>query len=106
MRDYNNLPKLEWRDDTATIAEIKTQLVREEPVILIMPTGFDFSLDAAACECREKSGLLTYCKANTTLSSLAEKNNISALKEIGVAADNAGQVVDINADQGHLILHD
>jgi len=106
MRDYNNMPKLEWRDDTATIAEIKAQLVREEPVILTMPTGFNFSLDAAACDCREESGLLTYCQVNTALSSLAEQNNIPTLKEIGDAADNAGLTVDIDAGEGCLILHD
>jgi len=106
MRDYNNMPKLEWRDDKATIAKIKTQLMREEPVILTMPAGFDFSLDAAACDCREESGLLTYCKANTALSSLAEQNNIPTLQEIGDTADNAGLTVDIDAGEGHLVIHD
>jgi len=106
MRDYSNMPILEWRDDKATIAKIRTQLVREEPVILTMPAGFDFSLDAAACDCREESGLLTYCKANTALSNLAEQNNIPALKEIGDAADNAGLTVDIDVGEGHLVIHD
>jgi len=106
MRDYSNIPKLEWRDDTATIAKIKVQLMREEPVILTMPAGFDFSLDAAACDCREESGLLTDCRANTALSSLAEQNNIPALQEIGDAADNAVLTVDIDADEGRLILDD
>jgi len=40
------------------------------------------------------------------LDGLAKKNNIPALQEIGVAADNAGQVVDIDAGEGCLILHD
>jgi len=106
MRDYSNMPKLQWHDDTATIAKIKTQLMREEPVILIMPAGFDFSLDAAACDCREESGLLTYCQANTALSSLAEQNDIPALQEIGDAADNAGLTVDIDAGEGRLVIHD
>jgi len=106
MRDYSNMPILEWRDDKATIAKIKAQLMHEEPVILTMPAGFDFNLDAAACDCREEFGLLTYCKANTALSSLAEQNNVPALQAIGDAAYNAGLTVDIDAGEGHLILHD
>lgn len=106
MRDTSNMPILEWRDDKATIAKIKAQLMREEPVILTMPAGFDFSLDAAACDCREESGLLTYCKANTALSRLAEQNDMPALNEIGDTADNAGLTVDIDAGEGRLILQD
>jgi len=106
MGDYSNMPKLEWSDDKPTIAKIKTQLMREEPVILIMPAGFDFSLDTATCDCREESGLLTYCQANTALSSLAKLNNATALQEIGDAADTAGLIVDIDVGEGRLIIHD
>jgi hypothetical protein len=83
MRDYSNMPKLEWSDNKATIAKIKAQLMREEPAILIMPVGFDFNLGSPACNCREESGLLTYCKANMALSSLAKQNDIPALGDRG-----------------------
>ncbi len=106
MRDYSNMPKLEWHDDKATLAKIKTQVMREEPVILVMPAGFVFNLDATACDCRKESGLLTYCQAAKTMSILAEQNNIPDLQEIGSAADTAGLTVDIDAGENRLIIHD
>jgi hypothetical protein len=106
MRDYSNIPKLEWNDDKASLAKIKTQVMREEPVILVMPAGFDFSLDATACDCREESGLLTYCEANKALSILAKQNNFLDLQEIGNAANTAGLTVDVNPTEGYLVIHD
>ena len=106
MRDYGNIPKLQWHDDEATLAKIKTQVMREEPVILVMPAGFDFSLDAATCDCREESGLLTYCEANKALSILAKQNDVPVLQEIGNAANTAGLTVDINPTAGYLVIHD
>lgn len=106
MRDYSNIPKLEWSDDKATLAKIKTQVMREEPLILVMPAGFDFSLDATACDCREESGLLTYCEANKAFSTLAKQNNFLGLQEIGDAANTAGLTVDIDPAEGYLVIHD
>jgi hypothetical protein len=106
MRDYSNMPKLKWNDDKATLAKIKNQVMREEPVILVMPTGFDFSLDATACDCREESGSLTYCEANKALSILAKQNNYLNLQEVGNAANSAGLTVDINPTEGYLVIHD
>ena len=106
MRDYSNMPKLQWNDDKATVAKINTQLMREEPVIILMPAGLNFDLDSAACGCREESGILTDCRANTTLTGLAKQNGISALQEIGESAENAGLTVDVDPVQGRLIIHD
>jgi len=106
MRDYSNMPKLEWRDDKATLAKIKTQVMREEPVILVMPAGFDFDLDATACDGHEESGSLIDCKANRALSILAEQNDAPDLQEIGNAANAAGLTVDINPTEGYLVIHD
>ena len=105
MRDYSNMPKLQWKDDAATMAKIKLQVKREEPVILVMPSGFDFSLDAAACKCREEHGMLTYCEANRTLSVLAEQNGAPVLKEIGPVVHDAGLTVDIDSTEGYLVIH-
>ncbi|HKK04952.1 MAG TPA: hypothetical protein VKA50_03795 [Gammaproteobacteria bacterium] len=106
MRDYGNMPKLEWRDDKSTLAKIKAQVMREEPVILVMPAGFDFSLDATACDGHEESGLLIDCKANRALSMLAEHNDAPNLQGIGNAANSAGLLVDINPAEGYLVIHD
>ena len=96
------MPKLEWHDDNATLAKIKTQVMHGELIILVMPTSFDFSLDLAACDCREESGLLTYCQPTITLTILAKQNDVLALQDIANAADNAGLTVDIDAGEGHL----
>lgn len=106
MRDYSNMPKIEWNDDKAILAKINTQLMREEPVIVLMPPGLNFTLDSAACGCREESGILTDCRGNTTLTHLAKQNDISALQEIGEFAEKAGLTVDVDPAQGHLIIHD
>lgn len=106
MRDYSNMPKLEWRDDKATLAKIKTQVMREEPVVLVMPAGFDFNLDATACGCREEFGIMTDCEAAKALSALAEGNDVPDLQEIGNAATTAGLTVDINPTSAYLVIHD
>jgi len=106
MRDYSNMPKMQWEDGNATLAKIKTQLMREEPVILVMPEGFDFSLDATSCGCREEQGLLTYCDPNEAFSMLAKQNGIPGLQQVGDAASTAGLVVDIDPTDGYLVLHD
>lgn len=105
MRDYSNMPKLTWHDDKGTLAKVKTQVMREEPMILVMPTGFDFALDAAACDCQGASGILTDCKANKALSALAEQNNVPSLQAIGDATSAAGLTVDVDPAEGFLVIH-
>ena len=43
MRDYDNMPVLDWRDDKAP-QKAKAQILRQEPVVLQMPDDFDASL--------------------------------------------------------------
>jgi len=106
MRDYSNMPKLEWNDDKATIAKIKTQIMREEPVILIMPEGFKYNVDAIACNCTERAELLIECRPDVAMSTLAEHNAMPMLREIGEAAKSAGMRIDIDPEDSRLILHD
>ena len=106
MRDHSNIPKLEWQDDKGTLARIKSQIMREEPVVLIMPEGFKFDLDAEACACRQESSLLIDCAPDTALSMLAENNAIPALDDIGSVTKVAGLVLDIDSGQQQLIIHD
>lgn len=106
MRDYSNMPRLEWQDDKATLAKIKTQIMREEPVILIMPQAFNFKLDASALSCEESSGLLLNCAPGDTFSALATQNSDTMLADVGAAAEVAGLTVDVDVDNCCLIIHD
>jgi len=80
--------------------------MHEEPVILIMPEGFDFDLDASACHYKKNAGLYLNCAPRSTLSSLAELNSDNKLEEIGTAMEVAGLTVDIDIANRHLIIHD
>lgn len=106
MRDYSNMPKLEWNNDNATMAKIKTQIMREEPIILIMPDGFKYNVDAIACDCTERDDMLINCKAEATLTTLAKENDIPLLTEVGEAAKTAGLTIDIDPEDSRLIIHD
>ncbi len=106
MRDYGNMPKLDWQDDKPTLARVKAQLVREEPVILQLPDGFDLDFDARACDCEGESDMLLDCQPEAVFTALAESNNMPALTEIGEQAREAGQIVDVDRAGQRLILHD
>ncbi|VAW97757.1 hypothetical protein MNBD_GAMMA21-2955 [hydrothermal vent metagenome] len=106
MRDHSNIPKLDWQDDKATVARIKSQIMREEPVVLIMTDDFKFDLDLETCGCRQESDLLIDCEPGSALSMLAKLNAIPALDDIGSAAKVAGLVIDIDSNQKQIIIHD
>ncbi len=106
MRDYSNMPKLEWHDDKVNMARIKTQIMREDPIILIMPPGYNFDLDSTACDCEASEGRILNCDPASALSSLAKLNSDTALEDIGTTAQVAGLIVDIDAANGQLIVHD
>ena len=44
MRDYNNMPVVDWSGEYAPI-KAKTRIMHKEPVILQMPSTFDVSLN-------------------------------------------------------------
>jgi len=106
MRDYSSMPKLKWNNDKATMAKIKTQIMREEPVILIMPEGFKYNVDAIACDCTERAELLIECKPDIAMSTLAEHNTMPMLREVGEAAKATGMRIDIDPEDSRLIIHD
>jgi len=49
MRDYDNMPKIDWHDDKVTLARIKAQINLQEPVIIRLPDEFDLTVNALAC---------------------------------------------------------
>ena len=107
MRDYSNMPKLEWKDHKGTLARVKNQISHEEPVILIMPAGFNFELNStAACQYDEGSDIYYDCAPSSVLTSLAQKNSDSTLQEVATVAEDAGLTVDVDAENRRLIIHD
>ena len=106
MRDYGNMPKIDWQDDKPTLVRIKAQLAREEPVILQLPEGFDLIFDAQVCGCEEKRDMLLDCQPQAVFAALAEANNTAALTGVGEQAKEAGQIVDVDRTGQRLIIHD
>ncbi len=106
MRDYSNMPKLNWQDDKPTLAKIKAQVMREEPLVLMMPEGFRLDVDASACGCTTDSTLLLECEPKAVMAALAGENNSPDLNEIGTAIDTARLVVDVDIEGRRLIIHD
>lgn len=106
MRDYGNMPKIDWQDDKPTLVKVKTQLMREEPVILQLPDGFNMDFDAQACGCEGESDMLHDCQPQGVFAALAESNNMPAMAEIGEQARESGQIVDVDKAGQRLILHD
>ncbi|TCK17979.1 hypothetical protein DFR30_1238 [Thiogranum longum] len=106
MRDYGNMPKIDWQDDKPTLVKVKAQLMREEPVILQLPDGFRLDFDAQACGCEGEPDLLLDCQPQGVFAALAENNNMPAMAEIGEQARETGQIVDVDIAGQRLILHD
>ena len=107
MRDYGNMPVLNWDDDKIPL-KAKAQIIHEEPVILQMPDSFNASLDGAefACKQHEDTGILYNCDGYGALTWLAEQNNEPSLKIVADACAYSSSLVDIDSAQRRLIVHD
>lgn len=107
MRDYDNMPVLEWKGE-AGLAHAMAQVQHAEPVILQLPEDFSFGIDATACGCKAGENATQHidCHARDVLRTLAEDNDLPALAKLGEIAHTAGQVVDIDTDRRRLIIHD
>ena len=106
MRDYDNMPKIDWQDDKATLARIKAQINLQEPVIIRFPDDFNLTVNALTCGCETKSDMLLRCQPQTLFSALAESNDLPMLNELGKLAHYRGQVVDINHVKQSLVVYD
>lgn len=106
MRDYDNMPVLDWRDDKVP-QKAKAQILHQEPVILQMPDDFDIALDGAAfdCEPHQEAGILFDC-GGKVLSRLAERNQLPSLNIIAEACVESSSRVDIDTAHKRLIVHD
>lgn len=107
MRDYSNIPILDWNNDKAPL-KAKAQITHEEPVILQMPDTFDAHLDREqfACKLHEDTGILYDCDGYKVLSWLATRNNEPDLNIIAEACAYSSSLVDIDSNRKRLIVHD
>ncbi len=106
MRDYDNMPKIDWHDDKATLARIKAQINLQEPVIIRFPDNFNLTVDTMACGCETKADMLLRCQPQTLFATLAERNDLPVLNELGKLAHDRGQVVDIDPAKQSLVVYD
>ncbi len=106
MRDYGNMPKIDWQDDKPTLVKVKAQLIRKEPVILVLPEGFNLAFDEEACGCTSKSNMLLRCQPQMVFAALAEANGMPVLAELGELAKEEGQIVDVDRSGCRLIIYD
>ena len=106
MRDYDNMPKIDWHNDKATLVRIKAQINLQEPVIIRLPDDFNLTVDTLACGCETKPDLLLRCQPQTLFAALAENNDLPVLNELGKLAHDRGQVVDIDQAKQSLVVYD
>lgn len=107
MRDYDNMPVLDWRD-TNTAHKAKAQILHQEPVILQMPEDFDTALAAESidCELQMDTGILVNCDGGEMLTQLAERNQLPELALVAEACVKSNSQVDIDTARKRLIVHD
>ena len=107
MRDYANMPVLQWEGAVSAKKAI-AQIHHAEPLIMQMPENFKIAVDAAACGCHDgqQSGSHIDCNAETLLKTLAEDNAQPELAQLATTAHEAGQVADIDISNRRIIIHD
>lgn len=107
MRDYDNMPVINWNQQQA-VHKARAQILHQEPVIIQMPDSFDPSLDGEifGCELQGDNGIFYNCEGGKTLQRLAEQNALDELKLIAEACVESGSQVDIDRDGQRIIVHD
>jgi len=107
MRDYSNIPVLNW-EGPVSAKKAMAQVHHAEPVILQMPENFTLAIDASAGGCRTSNSSAQHinCHAANTLKALAEANTMPELATLAEVAHEAGQVVDIETNNRRIIIHD
>lgn len=107
MRDYGNMPVLDW-GDTKAPQKAKAQILLQEPVILQMPDDFDcaFDNDEFGCELQKDNDILINCEAGEALKRLATHNALPGLNIVADACVQSSSKVDIDRARKRLIVHD
>lgn len=108
MRDYDNMPHLNWQEP-ASQYRAKAQILHQEPVILDMPDGFEYELgdkEQHKCQYNPETGVYYNCNGAAALDMLAEMNQQPGLYELAQACNSSHSQVDIDANGRRLIIHD
>lgn len=107
MRDYGNMPVLDWSEAKAP-QKAKAQILHQEPVILQMPDDFNTDLDAEKFGCKRQGndGMLYDCDGGKVLDHLAGKNALAGLDIVANACAKSSSQVDIDSARSRIIVHD
>ena len=106
MRDYENIPILDWTENN-TVINAKAKILLQEPVILQMPDEFDTSADGNkfGCKLQEDTGILRDCDGGKILQQLASQNQLTTLITIAEACVESSSQVDIDGSRKLIIVH-
>ena len=107
MRDYDNMPVLDWKEDKAA-QKAKAHILHQEPVVLQMPEDFDTSVDDNEFDCKlkEDTDLIYDCDGGKILHYLAAQNQIPTLDLVAEACIESSSQVDIDGTHKRIIVHD
>ena len=107
MRDYANMPVLDWNEEQAAL-RAKAQILHQEPVILQMPDDFDPSLGDTEFHCSldVDTGILHDCPGGEVLIHLARTNRLKDLNMLAEACVESSSQVDVDPEHKRLIVHD
>ena len=105
MRDDDNIPVLDWKEDYA-VMKAWEQILQQEPLVLQMPDNFDASVgEGCGCELQQDSNILYDCDADKALLLLARRNHLSELNIVAEACIIMSSQVDIDADHKQIVVH-
>ena len=107
MRDYHNMPRLNWQE-SHSIGKAKSQIRHQEPVVLNMPMDFVMDVEPEYHHCKydERTGVLYDCTPDPLLDQLASLNRSPALKELGEICVITSSRVDLDQEKKRIIIHD
>ena len=107
MRDYDNMPVLDWNDAHAA-QKAKAQILHQEPVVLMMQDSFDANVDGGRFGCRldADSGILCDCDGGRILRQLATLNRMHALEIVADACTRSNSQVDVDRIGKRIVIHD
>lgn len=107
MRDYSNMPVLDWQAAKAP-QKAKAQILHQEPVILQMPDSFmiDIESEDFGCKLEDNGNILYDCEGGELLQQVAKRNGIEGLKVVAEACLQSSSRVDIDRQRHRIIVHD
>ena len=107
MKDYENMPKLIWKDAVST-RKAMAQVHHAEPVIIQLPEDFNLGIDVDSCGCLPGRHAEHHidCQAQAILQQLAQINNQPEFSELAQVAHEASQLVDVDTLARRIIIHD